>query len=59
MYGMDVFYISYDEPQKEDFWKYISERIPHALRVDGIKGFHKAHKTCALWKPLMPSTRKA
>lgn len=48
MYGMDVFYISYDEPQKEDFWKRISERIPQALRVDGVKGFHKAHKTCAL-----------
>lgn len=47
MYGMDVFYISYDEPQKEEFWQNISLRIPHAQRVDGIKGFHKAHRTCA------------
>lgn len=47
MYGMDMFYISYDEPQKEDFWKDISHRVPHVRRVDGVKGFHKAHKTCA------------
>ncbi len=47
MYGMDVFYISYDEPQKEEFWRDISHRIPHAQRVDGITGFHKAHRTCA------------
>lgn len=47
MYGMDVFYISYDEPQKEDFWRDISHRIPHARRVDSVEGFHKAHKRCA------------
>lgn len=47
MYGMDIFYISYDEPQKEEFWGDISHRIPHARRVDGVKGFHKAHRTCA------------
>lgn len=47
MYGMDVFYISYDEPQKEEFWENISHRIPHAQRIDGVKGFHQAHKKCA------------
>lgn len=47
MYGMDVFYISYDEPQKEEFWQNISHRIPHAQRVDGVLGFHKAHQMCA------------
>lgn len=47
MYGMDVFYISYDEPQKEDFWQNISHRIPHTQRVDGVHGFHAAHKKCA------------
>ncbi len=45
---MDVFYISYDEPQKEELWLELSARIPTAIRVDGVKGFHKAHKTCAL-----------
>lgn len=47
MYGMDFFYISYDEPQKEEFWQRISQRIPHAQRVDNVTGFHKAHQTCA------------
>lgn len=48
MHDMDIFYISYDEPQKEDFWQKISTKIPSAQRVDGIKGFHKAHQTCAM-----------
>lgn len=44
---MDTFFISYDEPLKEHHWKNIKELVPSAQRVDGIKGFNKAHKTCA------------
>jgi hypothetical protein len=47
MQGMDVFFITYDEPQKEEFWLELKERIPQARRVDGIKGFDRAHKECA------------
>lgn len=43
----DVFYLSYDEPQKEEFWAKIQDIIPWAQRVDGVKGFDSAHKACA------------
>lgn len=44
---LDIFYISYDEPKKEQFWDDIKTKIPAAKRVDGIKGFDSAHKECA------------
>ncbi len=43
----DVFYISYDEPNKEEFWLDLKSKFPKAKRVDGIKGFDSAHKECA------------
>lgn len=44
----DLFYISYDEPQKEEYWAKIQELAPWAKRVDGVKGFDSAHKACAM-----------
>lgn len=43
----DLFYISYDEPQKEEFWAKLKDMAPWAQRVDGVKGFDSAHKACA------------
>lgn len=43
----DLFYISYDEPQKEEFWAKLQDIAPWAKRVDGVKGFDSAHKACA------------
>lgn len=43
----DIFFISYDEETAEQNWTLISERMPHARRVHGIKGIHNAHKACA------------
>lgn len=43
----DVFFISYDEDTADANWKCISDRLPHARRVHGIKGIHNAHKACA------------
>jgi hypothetical protein len=43
----DLFYLSYDEPQKEEFWAKLQELAPWAKRVDGVKGFDTAHKECA------------
>jgi hypothetical protein len=43
----DCFYISYDEPRKEEFWAIIQDQVPWAQRVDGVKGFDSAHKACA------------
>lgn len=45
---LDVFYISYDEPNAEANWANVRMVIPHAKRVHGVKGFEAAHKTCAL-----------
>lgn len=44
----DLFYISFDEPQKEEYWAKLQEIAPWAKRVDGVKGFDSAHKACAL-----------
>ncbi len=43
----DCFYLSYDEPQKEEFWSKLQEIAPWAKRIDGVKGFDSAHKACA------------
>ena len=44
---LDIFYISYDEPNKEEHWADIISKFPFAKRVDGVKGFDNAHKECA------------
>lgn len=44
---LDVIYLSYDEPQKEEFWAKISAMVPWAKRVDSIKGSDAAHKAAA------------
>ena len=41
---LDVVYLSYDEPQKEEFWLKIKNMVPWAKRVDGVKGSDAAHK---------------
>lgn len=44
---LDCIYLSYDEPQKEEFWVKIKNSIPWAKRVDGVKGSDNAHKAAA------------
>lgn len=41
---LSVIYLSYDEPQKEEFWLKIKNMVPWAVRVDGVKGSDAAHK---------------
>jgi hypothetical protein len=41
---LDCIYLSYDEPQREEFWVKIKNMIPWAKRVDGVKGSDAAHK---------------
>lgn len=41
---LDVIYLSFDEPQKEEFWLKIKNLVPWAKRVDGVKGSDAAHK---------------
>jgi len=42
-----VIYLSYDEPQREEFWVKIKNMIPWAQRVHGVKGSDAAHKAAA------------
>jgi hypothetical protein len=41
---LDCIYLSYDEPQKEEFWLKIKNMVPWAKRVDSVKGSDAAHK---------------
>ena len=45
---LDCIYLSYDEPQKEEFWIKIKNMVPWAKRVDGVKGSDAAHKAAAV-----------
>jgi hypothetical protein len=45
---LDCIYLSYDEPQKEEFWLKIKNMVPWAKRVDGVKGSDAAHKAAGL-----------
>jgi hypothetical protein len=44
---LDCIYLTYDEPQREEFWVKIRNQIPWAKRVDGVKGSDAAHKAAA------------
>ena len=44
---LDIIYLSYDEPQKEEFWVKIKNMVPWARRVDGVHGSDAAHKAAA------------
>jgi hypothetical protein len=44
---LDVVYLSYDEPNKEEFWVKIRNLVPWAVRVDSVKGSDAAHKAAA------------
>jgi len=43
----DVIYISYDEPNAEENWSDLVNKVPWAKRVHGVKGFDEAHKFAA------------
>jgi hypothetical protein len=45
---LDCVYLTYDEPQREEFWVKIRNMVPWAQRVDGVKGSDAAHKAAAL-----------
>ena len=44
---LDCIFLTYDEPKKEEFWAKISNMVPWAKRVDGVKGSDAAHKAAA------------
>lgn len=44
---LDVIFLTYDEPKKEEFWIKVQNMVPWARRVDGVKGSDAAHKAAA------------
>lgn len=44
---LSVIYLTYDEPQREEFWLKIKNMVPWAVRVDNVKGSDAAHKAAA------------
>jgi hypothetical protein len=44
---LDCVYLTYDEPQREEFWVRIRNQIPWSKRVDGVRGSDAAHKAAA------------
>lgn len=44
---LDCIFLTYDEPEKEEFWVKIRNMVPWARRVDGVKGSDAAHKAAA------------
>lgn len=44
---LDVIFLSYREPQKEQLWADLRRRRPGAKRVDGVAGFLAAFQACA------------
>ena len=44
---LDVIFLTYDEPLKEQSWIKIQNMVPWAKRVDGVDGTDAAHKSAA------------
>jgi len=44
---LDFVYISFQEPNKEENWADLKNKVPWAKRVDGVVGFDSAHKAAA------------
>jgi hypothetical protein len=44
---LDVIFLTFDEPKKEEYWAIIRNMVPWARRVDGVRGSDAAHKAAA------------
>ena len=44
---LDVVFLTFDEPKKEEYWAIIRNMVPWARRVDGVRGSDAAHKAAA------------
>jgi hypothetical protein len=45
---LDCIFLTYDEPQQEEFWVKIKNMVPWAKRVSNIRGSDAAHKAAAM-----------
>lgn len=44
---LDIFFLSYDEPNADRNWSFLLRRFSYARRIHGVKGIHAAHQKCA------------
>ena len=44
---LDVVFLTFDEPKKEEYWAIIRNMVPWTQRVDGVRGSDAAHKAAA------------
>jgi hypothetical protein len=44
---LDMIFLTYDEPKREEFWVKVKNMVPWAKRVDGVHGSDAAHKAAA------------
>ena len=44
---LDVFMLTFGEPDADKHFKLLQEKAPHARRIDNIKGLLPAHQACA------------
>lgn len=44
---LDIFFLSYDEPNADKNFELLKSRFPHARRIHGIKGIGNAHRAAA------------
>lgn len=44
--NLDLFFISYDEPNAEENWDLLRERFPDATRIHGIHGIRAVYAEC-------------
>lgn len=44
---LDVFMLTFGEPEADENFKILQEKAPHAKRIDGVEGLLNAHKACA------------
>ena len=44
---LDIVFIGYDEPDRDAHWQDLQKKVPHALRIEAIKGFTSAFQAAA------------
>ena len=44
---LDVFMLTFGEPEADDNFEVLQHFAPHAKRIDGVEGLLNAHKACA------------
>lgn len=44
---LSVIFLAYEEPNREDNFNHLKERVDHAIMIEGVKGFDAAHKAAA------------